>query len=74
MTSSNLVRLHDRQVLRLSALEYAPRIEANLTVGIGQAGAVAHQSAGIGKIIATRVATIATIIFFIEAPRYWKLD
>src|SRR5262249_41520304 len=39
-----LGRLHDWQVRRLGVLEDATRESAELTIGIGQAGAIAHQS------------------------------
>ena len=43
-----LGRLHDRQVRGLGALEDATGIDADLTIGIRKAGAVAHQPAGFG--------------------------
>ncbi len=49
MTSSNLRRLHDRQVRRLGALEDAAGIDADLTIRIRNVGSVAHQPAGFGK-------------------------
>ena len=49
MTSSNLGRLHDRQVGRLLALEDAAGIDAGLTIRIRDAGPVAHQAAGRSK-------------------------
>ena len=41
-------RLHDRQVGGLGAFENAAGIDADLTVGIGNAGSIAHQAAGCG--------------------------
>ena len=49
MTNSNLRRLHDRQVRGLRALEDAAGIDADLTIGIRNAGSVAHQPADFGK-------------------------
>ena len=49
MTSSNLRRLHDRQVGGLLALEDAAGIDADLTPRIRDAGSVAHQPADFGK-------------------------
>ena len=48
MTSSNLRRLHDRQVRGLRALEDAAGIDADLTIRIRNAGSVAHQPADFG--------------------------
>ena len=45
MTSSNLVGLLDRQVGRLLALEDATDVDADQTVGVSDAGPVAHQAA-----------------------------
>src|SRR5215471_6575348 len=45
-----LSRLHDRQILWPCAFENPSRIIADLTIGITQAGTVAHQPADIGKI------------------------
>src|SRR5437879_3888924 len=45
-----LDRLHDRQVGRLLALENPPSVDADLAIGIGKAGPVAHQAAGFGKL------------------------
>ena len=45
-----LGRLHDRQVGRLLALENPAGIDAGLTIGVGDAGSVAHQAAGFGKL------------------------
>ena len=46
MTSSNLVGLLDRQIGRLRALENATGIDADLAIGVRDAGSVAHQAAG----------------------------
>jgi hypothetical protein len=43
-----LRRLHNRQFGRLGALEDAAGIDADLTIRVGQARAVAHQPAGFG--------------------------
>ena len=45
-----LGRLHDRQVRGLGALENAAGIDADLTLRIRNAGSVAHQPAGLGKV------------------------
>ena len=50
MTSSNLRRLHHRQVGRFRALEDAAGIDADLTLRIRKACAVAHQPADFGKL------------------------
>src|SRR5262245_20394390 len=44
-----LARLHDRQVRRFGALDNATSIDTRLTVGVGNVGAIAHQSADFGK-------------------------
>ena len=54
MTSSNLRRLHDRQVRGLGALEDAAGIDADLTIRIRNVGSVAHQPADFG-IFARRI-------------------
>jgi hypothetical protein len=50
MTSSNLPRLHDRQVSGLGALEDAAGIDSELAEGIQKVGSVALKSADFGKI------------------------
>src|SRR5436305_12417272 len=40
----------DRQVARLLALENPPSVDADLAIGIGKAGSVAHQAAGCGTL------------------------
>src|SRR5215475_1748447 len=42
-------RLHDWQVRRFGALDNATSIYTRLTVGVGNVGAIAHQSADFGK-------------------------
>src|ERR1700747_3417800 len=42
--------LHHRKVSRLLALENPPDINANLSIGIDETGAVAHQAARCGKV------------------------
>ena len=49
MTNSNLVGCMDRQVGRLGALENPAGVDADLAIGIRQAGPVAHQAAGRGE-------------------------
>ena len=43
-------RLHDRQVGGFGALENPAGVDADLTIGVGKAGSVAHQTAGCGKV------------------------
>ena len=50
MTSSNLVGCKHRQIGRIGALQDHTGVKADLTVLIGQAGAVAHEPAGQGII------------------------
>ena len=50
ITSSNLVGCMHRQVGRLLALEDAAGIDAGLAIRIGEAGAVAHQAAGLDEL------------------------
>ena len=45
-----LGRLHDRQVGWLLALENTPGVEADLAIGVGDAGPVAHQTASHGEL------------------------
>src|SRR5262249_12291546 len=42
-----LCRLHNRQLCWARALEDTPRIDTDLTVSLGPAGAVAHQATGL---------------------------
>src|SRR5215207_950696 len=41
-----LARTHDRQVGGLFAFENSPSVYADLVIGVGNAGSVAHQSTG----------------------------